>query len=206
MRGYVEVRAGAAPELFPITGERTTIGRAPTNGIPVPHPTVSQVHAVVEAYGGSFAVRDLGSSNGTFVNGEPLVGERRLRSGDDIRLGEAHVVFRSQGVDDTAATVGSDGPPDLTRRERDVLVALCRPMVGRQPFTQPAGIRQLAAELVVSDAAVKFHLANLYDKFDIRDAGESRRVQLANEAIRRRAVSYADLRGAGLTDGRRGRA
>ena len=67
-------------------------------------------------------------------------------------------------------------------------------MLDRAAFTQPATIRQLASELVVSEAAVKFHLANLYDKFDLRDTTASRRVQLANEALRRRAVSLADLR------------
>jgi DNA-binding NarL/FixJ family response regulator len=61
------------------------------------------------------------------------------------------------------------------------------------PFAQPGSIRQIAKELVVSDAAVKFHLANLYDKFALYDHSENRRVQLANEAIRRRAVTIADL-------------
>ncbi len=71
-------------------------------------------------------------------------------------------------------------------------------MISGKAFTQPAGIRQLARELVVSEAAVKFHLANLYDKFGVYDSDESRRVQLANEAIRRRAVNYADLRQSSL--------
>ena len=61
-------------------------------------------------------------------------------------------------------------------------------------FTQPASIRQLASELFVSEAAVKFHLTNLYDKFGLQETSASRRVQLANDAIRRRAVSPTDLR------------
>ena len=76
----------------------------------------------------------------------------------------------------------------------EVLVALCRPMASGMAFAQPATVRQLAQEFVVSEAAIKAHLANLYDKFGIYEAGESRRVRLANEAIRRRAVSLADLR------------
>ena len=47
---------------------------------------------------------------------------------------------------------------------------------------------------MVSDAAVKFHLANLYDKFAIYQATQSRRLVLANEALLRRAVTLADLR------------
>ena len=199
MRGYVELWAEAAPELVPLSKQRTTIGRAEASDICLGDTTVSDLHAVIESYGSSFALRDLGSLNGTFVNGERLVTERRLRGGDEIRLGEARLVFRSEGADDRSRTDASDGPPDLTRRERDVLLALCRPMISGKAFTQPAGIRQMARELVVSEAAVKFHLANLYDKFGVYDADESRRVQLANEAIRRRAVSYADLRQSSLT-------
>ena len=49
----------------------------------------------------------------------------------------------------------ADEPPELTRRERDVLVALCRPALGEGVFTEPATVREIAAELVVTDAAVK---------------------------------------------------
>jgi ATP/maltotriose-dependent transcriptional regulator MalT len=78
--------------------------------------------------------------------------------------------------------MGSD--PPLTRRERDVLEALCRPVLSGSPFTEPASIREIAAELVVSDAAVKQHLLRLYDKFGIPDDGRRRRVELANAVVR----------------------
>src|SRR5919197_406907 len=83
-------------------------------------------------------------------------------------------------------------PPELTRRERDVLVALCRPALGGDVFTEPASVREIAAALVVTEAAVKQHLLHLYDKFGIADTGERRRVRLAREAIRRRAVVLPD--------------
>ena len=84
--------------------------------------------------------------------------------------------------------------PELTRRERDVLTALCRPLLDDELFTGPASVREIAAALVVSDAAVKQHLLHLYDKFEIREAGSKRRVELAREAIRCGAVSLQDLR------------
>jgi DNA-binding NarL/FixJ family response regulator len=116
-----------------------------------------------------------------------------LRNGDEVLLGECRLRFRtSAGA--AGATMGAEGPPSLTARERDVLVALCRPLRSGDPFAQPASIRQVAKALVVSEAAVKFHLANLYDKFGLHDQTEGRRVQLANEAIRRRAVTFADLK------------
>jgi hypothetical protein len=81
-----------------------------------------------------------------------------------------------------------DELPDLTRRERDVLAALCGPVRSGDVFAEPASVRQIARALVVTDAAVKQHLLHLYDKFGIAAAGERRRVALAREAIRRGAV------------------
>ncbi len=144
-------------------------------------------------------MRDLGSANGTFVNGEPVRGEARLRTGDELRLGNSRLTFFAVGDDNSEITAVADGPPILTRRERDLLLALCRPLLEGEPFAPPSGTRQMAAELFVSEAAVKFHLANLYDKFGLSeqaDGGPSRRVTLAGEAIRRRAVTIADLRAA----------
>ncbi len=83
-------------------------------------------------------------------------------------------------------------PPDLTRRERDVLAALCRPALQGNVFEEPASVREIAAALVVTEAAVKQHLLHLYDKFEIAETGERRRVRLAREAIRRRAVVLSD--------------
>ena len=77
--------------------------------------------------------------------------------------------------------------PELTRRERDVLAALCRPVLSDDVFAEPASVHEIAQVLVVTDAAVKQHLLHLYDKFGI-DAGQRRRVSLAKEAIRRGAL------------------
>lgn len=83
----------------------------------------------------------------------------------------------------------------MTHREFDVLVALCRPIVGDAPFTEPASIRRIAEELVVSEAAVKQHILHLYDKFELNDEHENRRVRLANAALECGVVTAADLGG-----------
>jgi DNA-binding NarL/FixJ family response regulator len=82
----------------------------------------------------------------------------------------------------------------LTARERDVLLALCRPLLDRDMFTEPAPTRAIAEELVITQAAVKQHLVNLYDKFGVAADEPNRRSRLANEALRRGAVSLAELR------------
>ena len=198
--GFVEVRGPQGTRLVELTADRSSLGRATTNDVVVLlDPTVSRLHAVIERYPTGFSIRDLGSANGTFVNGEPVRGETRLRTGDEVRLGNSRLTFFVVGDDDTEVTAVADGPPVLTRRERDLLVALCRPLLEGAAFAPPTGIRQMAAELFVSEAAVKFHLSNLYDKFGLSEhhqGGPSRRVTLAGEAIRRRAVTIADLRAA----------
>ena len=73
-------------------------------------------------------------------------------------------------------------------------MALCRPLMSRDVFQEPASIRQIATELVVTEAAVKQHLSRLYDKFAVYER-EGRRARLANEAIRRGVVSTAEILG-----------
>ncbi len=70
----------------------------------------------------------------------------------------------------------------LTRRELEVLTALCRPALRQDAFVAPASAREIAEELVVTEAAVKQHLLRLYQKFRIPE-GTNRRAKLANEVI-----------------------
>ena len=81
----------------------------------------------------------------------------------------------------------------MTRRERDVLVELCRPSLVPAPFVEPATTRAIAEALFVTEAAVKQHLIRLYDRFELHQGGDNRRLQLANLALERGIVSRADL-------------
>jgi hypothetical protein len=191
---HLEVSAPGGPRLVPLNDEPVTLGRGPGNHVTLSHDrTVSTLHAVIEPVGGGWCVRDIGSRNGTWLAGERIVGDRALHDGDELLLGHTRVVFRLMGAARADPTESADRPPELTRRERDVLVALCRPMFGAQVFSEPASLREIAAELVVSEAAVKQHLLHLYDKFALPDDTGRRRVLLANEAVRRGAVTLADL-------------
>jgi hypothetical protein len=183
--------------LRALDSERLTIGTVASNDVVVDEDGVSRVHAVFERFGDTWCVRDLGSRNGTFVNGGRIIGEQALHSGDEILLGRLRLVFRSRVHGTETAAIAE--PPHVTRREHDVLVALCRPLLAGDAFTEPTSIRAIAAELVVSEAAVKQHLSRLYVKFEV-GPGERRRVQLANAAVARGAVKLGDLR----TDARRG--
>jgi hypothetical protein len=72
--------------------------------------------------------------------------------------------------------------PELTRRELDVVTSLCRPALSDEAFVAPATAREIASDLVVTEAAVKQHLLRLYQKFRIPE-GANRRVRLANEVV-----------------------
>jgi hypothetical protein len=168
-----------------------TVGTLDSNDVVVEADGVSRVHAAFERFGDTWCVRDLGSRNGTLVNGARIIGERALHSGDEIVLGRLRLVFHGPARGKETAAIAQ--PPPLTQRERDVLVALCRPLLTGDAFTEPASIRAIAAELVVSEAAVKQHLSRLYEKFDVGAHGERRRVQLANAAVARGAVKLGDL-------------
>jgi hypothetical protein len=75
-----------------LKGERVVVGRLADCGVCLDDANVSREHAAFEAEGAGWAVVDLGSTNGTFVNGEP-VQRLRLRDGDTVQIGATRLVF-----------------------------------------------------------------------------------------------------------------
>jgi predicted component of type VI protein secretion system len=177
-----------------LEGDRVTVGKGEQNDVVLDDPTVSRLHAVLEHFAAGWCVTDLGSSNGTFLNGERIWAQQRLRHGDEVRLGRTRLLFRNSSDVGHSVTETEAESPALTAREHDVLAVLCRPLLDRDLFTEPSSIREIAADLVVSEAAVKQHLANLYAKFEVGEGLSNRRSRLANEALRRGAVTLGDLR------------
>jgi predicted component of type VI protein secretion system len=194
MTAHLEVLTSARLDIQVLSGERLTVGREGSNNLVLDDADVSRSHAVFQHLGAVWVVRDLSSRNGTMVNGERIAGDRPLRSGDEVRVGTTRIVYRSDTADPLAPTEGAEAPPPLTPRERDVLLELFRPSATPGLFTEPASTRDIAAALVISEAAVKQHLTNLYDKFGIHSGLDRRRIRLANEVLRRGAVALADVR------------
>ena len=176
--------------VFELNDDVSTVGRGVGVDVAIDDPTVSRLHAEIVRRGPHVYVADLGlSTNGTRVNGRP-VGRRILRDGDVVSFGTARA--RVGGIEDLEDGVAVAAPdtmelrritaPDLTRRELEVLTALCRPALRQDAFVAPASAREIAEELVVTEAAVKQHLLRLYQKFRIPE-GTNRRAKLANEVI-----------------------
>ena len=195
MQPQIEVVTGRDSRRVSLAGDRTSVGKAAENDIALADdPTASHLHAVLERFAAGWCVTDLGSSNGTWVNGERIWSSHRLRSGDEIRVGSTRLLFRDHAAGARADTEIEAESPSLTTRETDVLLALCRPLLARDIFTEPASTKAIAEELVITQAAVKQHLANLYVKFGVAAGDAHRRARLANEALRRGAVSLTQLR------------
>jgi FHA domain len=169
---------------MPLREDVTTIGRGRSVDVHLADPSVSRLHAEIIRRGPYAYVTDLGlSRNGTRVNGR-LVARRVLEDGDVLSFGAARCRVFGFLPEEFAAEVELRRPaaPELTRRELDVVTSLCRPALSDEAFVAPATAREIAADLVVTEAAVKQHLLRLYQKFRIPE-GANRRVRLANEVV-----------------------
>ena len=179
---YIRIEETGA--VIPLTGQITTIGRGAGVDIQLTDPSVSRLHAEIVRHGPYAYVADLGlSRNGTRVNGR-LIARRVLEDGDVLSFGSARCRVGGIPREDITADVElrRSASPELTRRELDVLTSLCRPALSDEAFVAPATAREIATDLVVTEAAVKQHLLRLYQKFRIAE-GANRRVRLANEVV-----------------------
>lgn len=171
-------------EVFSVASDVTTVGRGNGVDVHLTDPSVSRLHAELVRRGPYVYVTDMGlSRNGTRVNGRP-VARRVLADGDVVSFGAARCRVGGLPREDLEPTVElrRSAAPELTRREIDVLTALCRPALTDEAFVTPATARDIARDLVVTEAAVKQHLLRLYQKFRIPE-GTNRRTRLANEVI-----------------------
>jgi FOG: FHA domain len=90
-------RGPNAGSTFLLVEEATSIGRSPDTDVFLDDVTVSRTHAVFERRDdGSWFVRDLGSLNGTYVNGEQ-VDETKLTTGDEVQVGKFKLTFFAAG-------------------------------------------------------------------------------------------------------------
>ncbi len=106
---------------FPIRRGETTIGRSPYCSIVVSNGLTSRRHCAIRLEPEGLVIADLGSSNGTAVNGELLDGEQRLEPGDILRIGTDELeVLETPTIDMRARahTQRDELPPEETTRHR----------------------------------------------------------------------------------------
>jgi hypothetical protein len=108
-------------QTFTLDKDVANVGREPTGEVVINSPQVSRQHARLTRRSGAMVLEDLGSTNGTFVNGMRLVAPHTLANGDVIGLGDA-VTFTyyssATGAEDTMVSPSATPPPAYTPTAR----------------------------------------------------------------------------------------
>jgi DNA-binding NarL/FixJ family response regulator len=127
---------------------------------------VSRAHAVIRKQSGAVWVEDLGSTGGTFVNGDGIVSAHVLKHGDAVRFGTVETRY-----EDRASTMDSDDDtqmielpdveekPVLSPRQQEVLNYL------KEGLTNP----EIAVRLGVTERTVKAHCQEVFDRLGPRN-------------------------------------
>lgn len=140
------MRSGPTPGVtFPLEGDQLVIGRDASNAVAINDAEISRKHSRLSFQGGKYVLEDLGSTNGTFVNGQRLAGPVVLKSGDVVALGEQIVLMYDVINIDLGATVVTSRKPSAHE---------IPPPVRSSPVPAPAPV-YASAPPVYSGAPVK---------------------------------------------------
>ncbi len=88
-------------QIFDLPNGKITVGRGPANDITLDNPTISKHHLLLNVQNGVVTVQDLGSTNGTFINGKKVAAPTKLRPGDELQVGADVTLTLRGGVDRT---------------------------------------------------------------------------------------------------------
>ena len=109
MAKLVVLSEGMTGQAYELKVDKTTIGRVDDNTFPVAHPSVSSHHCEVLLKGNDVVIKDLNSTNGTFINNQQVTGEAVLKAGQILRLGQVEIRLEAPG-----ATSSAKRPVDST--------------------------------------------------------------------------------------------
>ncbi len=125
-------------KVYPLEADEISIGRDATNTVAINDAEVSRRHARMELRGTAYVLQDLGSTNGTFVNGTRVSGMQVLNPGDTVSFGEG-IVLVYESVMDMNATVLSNKPAQ-TAVQRPTPAPVSAPAPTPPPVYKPAPV------------------------------------------------------------------
>ena len=94
-------------KVYPLEPQEIFIGRDATNMVAINDAEVSRKHARMELRGSAYVIQDLGSTNGTFVNGQRVGGTQVLNPGDSVSFGEGIVLTYEAAFDPNATMMSA---------------------------------------------------------------------------------------------------
>ncbi len=93
--------------IYPLEAAEIIIGRDASNLIAINDAEVSRKHAKLIQQNSTYVIQDLGSTNGTFINGQRITTSQELKPGDTVTLGENIVLMYETGFDPNATVISS---------------------------------------------------------------------------------------------------
>jgi predicted component of type VI protein secretion system len=109
MAKLVILNQGMTGRAFDLVAERTTVGRVEDNTFQIGDPSVSSHHCEIQLRGADIVIRDLNSTNGSFIN-DARITESILKPGQTLRLGQVELKLEPEGGSVTAAGVPAAPP------------------------------------------------------------------------------------------------
>lgn len=178
---FLEGRSkGNSPLIIPLEKKETLIGRSKGCNLILQAPSVSRKHSLIKIIAEDVYLEDLGSRNGTYINGVRLECETLLRSADIIRLGEMEFTFQTdlpeeEDEDDSEKTQIDIKKQqesnfvtkfNLSSREEEVFYLLIKSLK----------IKEISNKLFISQGTAKNHVLSIYSKTDCHS-----RIELAQK-------------------------
>jgi pSer/pThr/pTyr-binding forkhead associated (FHA) protein len=118
MAKLVVLSEGLAGRTHELTVDTTTVGRVEDNAFQIAESSVSSHHAEIIRRGSEVVVKDLNSTNGTFINGQQITGEGVLKPGQILRLGQIELRLE----DGSAASAGASKPASAPAPSADARI------------------------------------------------------------------------------------
>ncbi len=210
-----------SPFRQPLVGEAISIGRASDCSIPIKDRYLSRKHAEIIAAGNTWILKDLGSANGTYLNGSRVERDEQLKTGDRIRLGDTEIVFETSDrstdrfiavADNTNAspTIAipvhdiSDAPESQDVARLHTLTQLARELIEDRPMDELFGfiVDRVMEHLHPSRAAIALlgHDGRSFTKVEVRRQDESDASELkishtllAEVVEEKKALAFVDV-------------
>jgi pSer/pThr/pTyr-binding forkhead associated (FHA) protein len=163
-------------------GEDLLLGRGGHCDLVLDDETVSTDHAELTRRGTSYLIADLGSRNGTVVNGRVIDRPTRLSSGDVVQVGPFRLELELPKAVRTRARAAISVA--LTEDERAVARALVAPYRQGDTFAgRPATRREIAEQLHLSESSVKRRLESLAHKLELTNEPRGDRTRMIADRV-----------------------